>query len=446
MKILHINLADQARGAALAAFRLHKAQIKAGHESRMLVGLKCKDRPEIAMLPSRVTAWQRTRFRFVNWFETATGLQYLWQPWRREYMQHPFVAGAEVIHLHNIHSGYFPISLLPALQARYPLVWTLHDLWSITGHCSYPYLHACERWKNGCGRCPALSDFPPIRIDTTALLWRIKRRLFRRTQLYLVTPSAWMADRVRQSPFFENKQIVSIAHGLDTKIFRPIPKEAARKALGLPDGERLVLFAAFDLFQERKGGRYLFQALQRLYDQGMRDLRLVTIGNDRKEVGRNFRFPVQPLGLIREEKKLAQVYSAADVYAGPSLAEAFGLVYLEAMACGTPVVAFDNSAVSEVVQHKVTGYLARTGDVDDLMHGLDWLLANAECRQAIGRQAWEAVAREFTLKRQAKRYLELYAEVIARHKASTQDKLQASRIGNAVHASVRRSVAPEEVG
>lgn len=412
MNILHINLADQARGAAKAALRLHKAQIRAGHASRMLVGYRKKTRPEIEELPKRESVWQQQLFRFVNRFETRTGLQYLWQPWKKQFLRHPFVQQAEVINLHIIHSGYFSHTILPKLSRMKPLVWTLHDLWSITGHCSYPYLHDCVRWKTGCGQCPALADYPPITVDTTALLWRLKAGVYRRAALTLVTPSKWMAGFVRQSPLLGKFDIHCIPHGLDLKTFHPTPKLTARRKLGLPLEARIVLFAAFDLFQTRKGGVYLFDAMQRLWNEGKKNLLLVTLGSATADLGNKYKFPVHPLGLIQDEKMMALSYSAADLYAGPSLAEAFGLVYMEAMACATPVVAFDCTAVTEVVRHLETGYLARLKDVDDLTQGLRLLLEDDIWREKLSRQCRELAESEYALALQAQRYAELYEYVI----------------------------------
>ena len=412
MNILHINLADQARGAAKAAFRLHKAQIKSGHSSQMLVGYKNKSRPEIDMLPLRNTRWQKNLFDFVNRVEERTGLQYLWQPWKKQFLRHSFMRQTDVINLHNIHSGYFSHTILPEMSRMAPLVWTLHDLWSITGHCSYPYLHDCERWKIGCGQCPALADYPPISIDTTALLWRIKSSVYQRSDLTLVTPSSWMAELVRQSPLFKKFEIHCIPHGLDTKVFKPTPKPAARQKLGLPLDAKIVLFSAFDLFQERKGGVYLFEALQRLVDEGRKNLLLVTMGSEHVDLSDKYKFAVHHVGLLQDEKTMALCYSAADLYAGPSLAEAFGLVYMEAMACATPVIAFDCTAVPEVVRHNETGYLARFKEAEDFRHGLQLLLDDDALREKFGRQSRKIVEQEYTLELQAQRYVELYQHVI----------------------------------
>jgi glycosyltransferase involved in cell wall biosynthesis len=137
--------------------------------------------------------------------------------------------------------------------------------------------------------------------------------------------------------------------------------------------------------------------------EGRKDLLLVTVGSSRADLKEEYRFARQNLGLIRDEHSLATCFSAADLYVGPSLHETFGLVFMEAMACGTPVVAFDTTAVPEVVRHLVTGYLARTKDLDDLTHGIRWLLDDDAQRERLGRQSREVVEREYTLELQAQR-------------------------------------------
>jgi len=422
MNIVHINIADQRRGAAMAGLRLHKAQIKLGHSSRMLVGFKTRERADIAKVPVRDTTWQKNLFQFVKRFETRTGLQYLVQPWKGQFLRHPFAQSADVFNLHNIHGGYFSHTILPQLSRMAPLVWTQHDLWGMTGHCSFPFLYECERWETGCGRCPALADHPPIGRDTTAMLWRIKSHLYRRSDLTIVTLSEWMASMIRRSPLLKPFELHCIPHGLDTKKFKPVAKAAARTKLGLPLEAKIVMFASFDALKSRKGGIYLFEALQRLVEEGGKDLLLLTVGRDKVELEEKYKFPIHNGGLIRDEALMALHYAAADVYAGPSLAETFGLVFIEAMACGTPALAFDCTAVSEVVRHMESGYLARLKDGEDLTRGLRLLLENDALREKLGRQSRELVEREYTLELQAQRYLELYQHVIDKRNAGHRHK------------------------
>ena len=424
MNILHINLADEAGGAARAALRLHTEFVGMGHSSRMLVGSRRKNLPDVAMVPARETSWQKTRFRLVNRFETATGLQYLIQPWQNEFLRHPYTREAEVINLHNLHSGYFPLRILPKLSRRVPIVWMLHDLWAFSGHCGYPNLYGCERWKTGCGQCPSLGDYPPLSRDTTAFLWRTKQRVYRRSVIALTTPSQWLADAVRQSPLLGHCEVHCIPHGVDTAIYTPSPKAAAREKLGLPADAKIVLFSAFDAFLRRKGGVYLFDALQRLISQGVKDLLLVTVGQNQDTIGPKYGFPVRALGRIRDERSMALCYSAADVYVGPSLAETFGLVFSEAMACATPVIAFAGTGASEVVRHMETGYLARFQDAEDLAHGIRMFVEDADLRETCGRRGREIAEQEYTLGLQARRLVALYEHVIAQRKAIHGDRSQ----------------------
>lgn len=409
MNILHISLADQAGGATRAAFRLHTGLGRLGHSSHMLVGAQQHKRPEIDMLPVRRNFWQKTCYRLVNRFEEYTGLQYLVQPWRNQFLRHPFTRQAEVINLHNVHSGFFPYTILPKLSRRTLLVWTLHDFWGVTGHCGYPVLYGCERWKSGCGQCPALSDYPPLSRDTTAFLWRVKERVYRRSRITLVTPSRWVAETVRQSPLLNQCEVHCIPHGLETEVFKPTPKLAARKMLELPPDAKIVLFSSlFDALLPRKGGTYLLEALQRLIKEGIPDLLLLTVGRGRISLGEKYQFPVRSLGLIGDDHLLALCYSAADLYVGPSLAETFGLVFSEAMACATPVVAFAGTGAAEVVRHLETGYLARYRDAEDLTRGMRLLLQDDELRERCGRRSREVVEREYTLELYSQRYAQLY--------------------------------------
>jgi glycosyltransferase involved in cell wall biosynthesis len=192
-----------------------------------------------------------------------------------------------------------------------------------------------------------------------------------------------------------------IPHGVDSDVFRPTPKAEARRQLGLPEDRPLVLFSASDLNEPRKGLHLLEEALARMEDPPL--LALAGAG----EIPR--RVETVWLGSIGDDEVLAQAYSAADVLAVPTVADALTQTAIESIACGTPCVAFDRGGVTDVVTEE-TGYQARFGDVDDLARGLAVVLEDhdryaARCR--------EIAEQEFTVDLQVRRYVELYEQVLA---------------------------------
>jgi glycosyltransferase involved in cell wall biosynthesis len=227
----------------------------------------------------------------------------------------------------------------------------------------------------------------------------------------VVTPSQWVAGLARQSPLLGQCVVECIPHGLDTNVFRPIPRPVARTALGVPAEANVLLFSAADPGQPRKGGPHLREALERLKARGCRGLTLLTAGAPSDADDARWPVPHRSLGRITDDHLMALCYSAADILVGPSLAETFGLVFSEAMACATPAVAFDVAAVPEVVRHMETGYLARPGDVEDLANGLRTLLEDDGLREGLGRRAREVAEREYTLGLCVQRYVQLYQRV-----------------------------------
>lgn len=419
MKIVHISTYDNSGGAARAAFRLHVGLKAAGHESRMLVGYKVETSSDIDSIMMDRPPWKRMMRRAVRMLDTRVSLQYLFLPWAGEFLGHPAVQCANVINLHNAHGGYFPHRILPKLSRVAPVVWTLHDMWALTGHCAYSY--DCERWKTGCRRCPYLSESPHLTIDTTVLHWRIKNWIYSRSNLTIVTPSCWLADLVRQSPLLGSFKVHHIPYGLDTSVFKPIPRPVARQALALPVAARVVLFAAPSLAKRRKGVAYLLKALWRLEQAGMDNTLLLVVGaGSALPEGSDIRYPVRHLGVIANDHLLALCYSAADVFILPTLADNLPNVILESMACGTPTVSFKVGGVLEPVRHMETGYLAVYKDAADLAKGIETLLNDSQLRAKMSRRCREIAEQEYSLNLYTKRYVQLYQEVIERQCAKTR--------------------------
>jgi glycosyltransferase involved in cell wall biosynthesis len=392
--VLHINAFDTGGGAARSARRIHATLRELGWSSRMLVGEKQSSDPDVRALKRNV-AW-RAADRAFGTVTARLDLQYLCYPSSFGVALDPWFRAADVVQLYNVHPSYFSHTALPLLSRRRPLVWRLSDMWPLTGHVAYSY--DCERWRHGCGSCPYLHEYPGLGRDTTTFLWKWKRAVYRLSRIAVVAPSTWMESLVRDSPLLSRFAVRRIPNGIDLDVFSPRARDEARRALGLDPERPTVLWSAEDMSDRRKGGREALAAVRRL----SRDLQLVVAGGGRAPED------ARSLGTLDDER-LALAYAAADVFLLPALAENLPNAALEALACGTPVAAFDVGGMADAVREGVTGALAPAGDVDALARAVETLLdANlgARCR---------AVAEaEYDAAREARDYASLYEELLAR--------------------------------
>ena len=414
MNVLHINSADNIGGAARAAYRLHTGLQQLGVVSRMLVKEKATSDPDVQLLQSSGP--------FIKLVDraarVATGLlslQYLFYPSSFGLPRSAWGREADLTNLHNTHGGCFSHTGLPWLSRERPVVWTLHDMWSMTGHCAYSY--DCQRWQTGCGSCPRLSDYPSLQWDTTALLWKIKNWVYNRSRLTIVTPSRWLASLASSSPLLSRFPVHCIPNGLDTKVFRPMAREAARDVLNIARKGRIILFSAHSLADPRKGGDLLKAALDRLARTDLSDVSLLVGGQDAEEWQAPACFDVVSLGAVSDDQLLSACYAAADLFVLPTLADNLPNGPLEAMACGTPSVSFRVGGVSDAVRHLETGYLAPAGDVEGLAHGIRLLLTDDDLRLKLGHRSRQVAEAEYTMELQAKRYLALYQSLIEERNA-----------------------------
>ncbi|MBX7234815.1 MAG: glycosyltransferase family 4 protein [Caldilineales bacterium] len=409
LRIVHINLTDSQGGAAIAARRLHLALRRAGHDSRMLVWRKYTDDPFVEIFEKG--AFRRGLSQVVGRKLDEFGLQYLFHPASMRLPEHPWLREADIVNLHLGHGGYLSTRALPRLSRRAPLVWTMHDLWAVSGHCAFAAADDCNRWLTGCGNCPRLDDSPAVRTDLTATMWRLKARTYARSRLVTVCPSDWLAGKMRQSPLLNRFPIHTIANGLDLDLFRPVARPVAREALGLPRDRKIIMFGAASLADPRKGARYLRQALASLPEHVQRNSTLLLVGGKAGEITDALHdIPVIEMGKVDNETLMALCYAAADVFVMASLAENLPNSLVESLACGTPCVCFDVGGCPEIIEHLQTGYLARPQAADDLAHGIDLVLSDDALRHRMGAQAPERVRQSFEASRVAGQYLDLYRQ------------------------------------
>ena len=403
--ILHISSGDGVGGSARASYRIHRGLRDRGFESRMLVGTKSTDDPDVAPIAGpalkRVDATIGRAFDRLSYQSIFYPSSFLvrTRAWYRE---------ADLLQLYNT-VGYFSHTALPLLTRNKPTVWRLSDMWAFSGHCIYSY--GWEGWKTGCGDCPTLSHYPALRRDTTPTLWKIKRRAYGQSSLHIVAPSKWMLNMVEQSPLLSRFPSHLIPNGLDETTFAPQDADAARASLGLPPDKRLVLFVSQFVHDHRKGWDLLEGALDRLVER-IPDLEAVVVGEAPQGWTPKTAMRVHHLGSIANDDQLARVYSACDVLAFPTLAENLPNTVLECLACGTPVVAFDVGGVGDVIAHEKNGYLTRPGDVGDLAEALARVLEDRELAARMGTEGRRTIVDRFTESIQADRFTDLYGSIL----------------------------------
>lgn len=254
----------------------------------------------------------------------------------------------EVIHMHNIHGYYLNLKILfNYLKSEYKgkIVWTLHDCWAFTGHCSFFVMAKCDKWKNGCHTCPQLDCYPKTLIDTSKREFKFKKNLFSGVNnMIITTPSNWLKNIVEES-FLKQYKVKTVYNGIDKNIFykRDRAKEFFSKYPNLKN--KKIILGVANVWGEKKGLKYFLELNKNLSSEYM----IVLIGLSEKQIAE---LPSNILGIKRTDsiEDLVDFYSNSYVFYNPSIEETFSLVTAEAMSCGLPVIVFDATAPSELVR------------------------------------------------------------------------------------------------
>jgi glycosyltransferase involved in cell wall biosynthesis len=310
---------------------------------------------------------------------------------------------ADVAHYHIIHDGFFSLAAMPLLSRLKPTIWTWHDPWPMTGHCIYPM--ECEGWKRGCGSCPDLDRLFSMEFDNTRQAFALKRRITQGSRLNVVLASQWMMDMARDSPMATGAHLHQIPFGVDLKRFAPRDQRGARQALGVKPGH--VVIAARGMRGPYKGAEEFAKALDDI-ETPVCVLSMNDAGIFDRHIGRH-----QVIGLdwSDDEDRLIEAYTAADFFVMPSTAEAFGMMAIEAMACGKPVVVFEGTSLPAVTFAPECGITVPMRDVGMLTEAIRHLMTDATDRRARGRRARELAEEHYSADLYADRLAALYRDV-----------------------------------
>jgi glycosyltransferase involved in cell wall biosynthesis len=410
MKVLIVSTSDLQGGAAIAAYRLLNALTKAGIDARMAVRDKQSDNNLVVKIGSdrrnklnfyreRADIFIRNRFSRQMLFDVSianTGISITDLPEFRD---------ADVINLHWINQGMLSLHEIGKIIASgKKIVWTMHDMWPFTGICHHA--GSCSNYKKACGSCPYLGSYSSR--DLSRHVFLQKQATYTKGKITFVACSHWLQSLAEKSPLTKGHNVVSIPNPIDTDIYRPKDKIAARNKLNLPIDKKIVLFAAVKASDKRKGTDYLIEA-SRLMAQRNNDIHFLIAGNRSEEIEQQLALPAHSTGYVSPEN-MPDVYNAADVFVTPSLQENLPNTIMEAMSCGTPCVGFEIGGIPEMIDHKQNGYVARYKVVEDLAEGLCRILESDEA-ETLSANAREKALSSYSEDIVVQNYLELYGSL-----------------------------------
>ena len=323
--------------------------------------------------------------------ESLTGRQSTYQSWSSKIFDLPEFEQADVIHLQVIHDHLMTVENMAKVFEVKPSVWTWHDLWPLTGHCTLPL--NCARWDLGCGSCPSLDSSLPVYWDRTDKERSRKEELFSKTPMNIHITTDWMRGQIEKKVSGWNARVFQFPFGIDTKVFRPRPELDARSILGI-DKDTFVV-AARSTDDERKGFKELVQALEHVRKTGRKVLLLCI---QKQGLVAKYSKEVESIELpwTNDVNHLGTFYEAADLFAMPSSVESFGMMALEAMSSGVPVITVSNTAASEVTDCPELE-VAIDDLVNELATRINWAIDNKMQLREIGVNARVRAEANFSL-------------------------------------------------
>lgn len=306
----------------------------------------------------------------------------------------------DVIHLHNIHGHYLNVKLLFEYikEHEIPVLWTLHDCWAFTGHCSHFDYIGCNKWLEGCHHCSLKADYPiSWFFDRSKGNYKAKKELFTAPhKMHITLPSKWHKSLCDKS-FLNKYPITVVNNGISLDAFKPTESDI-RKEMGIED--KFVILAIVNNLAGTKGGQYLPELAKYLKEDEC--IVLLTLGDAGEDLPANIYLAPK----TSDPEKLARLYTMADVFVNPSLQETFSLINLESIACGTPVVTFDSGGGLESQSEK-TGVAVKRADVKGMYEGIERVrrgeFKKEDCIQR---------AREFDYKLKYEQFIDIYKELL----------------------------------
>lgn len=404
MKVLYVNTLFWGGGAEKVARQLYYGMKAKGIETFFVAG-----RYQKGDVPKEVKVIYHTFFeRIISAVAGIVNHNFLFRTFiaRREIIKTIKENEIDVVHFHNLHGNYIGPSDLIAIKRYCPnIVITMHDMWLLTGCC--PHGMSCTKWKLGsnCKGCKG-NEFLKHGTIRAQFYMKSKMKHLCNQGFRFVCPSYWLADSCKQS-YLQNENILCIPNGLDLNRYILLEKEEVRKKYRFPTDKHILLFSAHNINSPYKGIRYLYEALKQIPDKD--SYCLIVIGK-LNENEKKLPFQTFYMGYVSDERKMNELYAAADLFIMPSMADTAPLSALESMASGTPVLAFKTGGIPEVVTEDV-GWLVDAGDSTGLTEKIIEIFKDPETFTRKTGKCREYIEDRYSEEKMIEQYRRMYLEI-----------------------------------
>lgn len=385
MKILYVNDNDLAG----RRFNGHDLQImlngKEGYSAKQFVVSKAGDSENtVPMIKTKGGYFIREKCME---FHNRISMQSVVYPFGEILGESEEFKEADIVHYHLILNYFMSLYSFKKLAQTKPTVWTLHDPWALTGHCVHPV--ECKGWLTGCKECPYLDRYAPLVEDNASSIWNIKKDIYKDLDIDIVVASQWMLNLVKQSPLTKHfEKVHLIPFGIDLEIFkRRENRDGIRKKLGIDEESFVIMFRQA---QEWKGVSEIKEMLRTLNIK--KPITILTVGGTGMIDEFKDKYQVIENEWVNDNELMVELYSASDLFLMPSVAEAFGMMAIEAMACSLPVIVFEGTSLPSITFSPKCGIALKRGDTESFVKTVVRLISNPEeCieRGEVGRQLSE---------------------------------------------------------
>jgi glycosyltransferase involved in cell wall biosynthesis len=397
-------------GAGLAARRQLKALRKSNQQVNMLTALE--DIPEEGVFAVYPKKWQKSFFLIRKFGEKVwmlpeekskdTRFAFSTAQLGMPILKHPVFQEADIVHIHWVQHGFVSLNTIQQIiNSGKKIVWTLHDEWVFTGGCHYT--RGCQNYLSGCGICPLLKHPNPA--DTSSKIYQKKEQIFLNSPpIHFVGCSNWLTHKMKHSPLLKGHGFHSIPNPISISDFYPAPSSDRSSS------KIRLLFIAQQVKDPRKGFSVLWEALQLLSPEIQYKIKLIIVGNPLASEYVSNHFEVEWKGTLKGVSAIREVYQSAEVMIVPSLEDNLPNTIMEAMACGLPVIGSDIGGIPEMIQHKITGWLAECGNPPSLQAGISWML-DTENRKNCGNLARKWAENQYAEEVVSQQWQNLYTSI-----------------------------------